>query len=152
MKSVKIPDDRKPCFECSINGKRYKYPAGATVSVPDEVADVIANVNAAKPQHVTTSPTQEIRKPTAAGKVLKSVARGDGYEYEEGEDAGSILPAVSSTDNGKVLKVVNGAWAVGADEKGDTLPTVSGDDDGKVLKVVDGEWGVGADATAAAEG
>lgn len=26
------------------------------------------------------------------------------------------LPAVSATDNGSVLKVVNGAWAVGTDE------------------------------------
>lgn len=26
------------------------------------------------------------------------------------------LPAVTATDNGSVLKVVNGAWAVGTDE------------------------------------
>ena len=28
---------------------------------------------------------------------------------------GSVLPAVTTTDNGKVLKVVSGAWAVGTD-------------------------------------
>ena len=31
---------------------------------------------------------------------------------------GSILPAVTATENGKVLKVVDGAWAVGTDATG----------------------------------
>jgi len=31
---------------------------------------------------------------------------------------GSVLPAVTSADNGNVLKVVNGAWAVGTDNTG----------------------------------
>lgn len=31
---------------------------------------------------------------------------------------GSILPTVTSTENGKVLKVVDGAWAVGTDSTG----------------------------------
>ena len=31
-----------------------------------------------------------------------------------GGGSGSGLPTVSATDNGKVLKVVNGAWAVAA--------------------------------------
>lgn len=29
---------------------------------------------------------------------------------------GAVLPAVTAEDNGKVLKVVNGKWAVGTDE------------------------------------
>lgn len=29
---------------------------------------------------------------------------------------GAVLPAVTADDNGKVLKVVNGKWAVGTDE------------------------------------
>lgn len=31
---------------------------------------------------------------------------------------GSILPAVTAAENGKVLKVVSGAWAVGTDATG----------------------------------
>lgn len=31
---------------------------------------------------------------------------------------GSVLPAVTASDNGKVLKVVDGAWAVGTDATG----------------------------------
>lgn len=29
---------------------------------------------------------------------------------------GAVLPAVTAEDNGRVLKVVNGKWAVGTDE------------------------------------
>jgi len=59
--------------------------------------------------------------------------------------AGIELPSVTSSDNGDVLTVVNGAW-----NKADApteLPTVTADDNGKVLKVVDGAWAVAADAT-----
>lgn len=31
---------------------------------------------------------------------------------------GSILPAVTASENGKVLKVADGAWAVGTDSTG----------------------------------
>lgn len=31
---------------------------------------------------------------------------------------GSILPAVTAAENGRVLKVVSGAWAVGTDATG----------------------------------
>lgn len=46
------------------------------------------------------------------------------------------LPEVSSTDNGDVLAVVEGAWA-----KADPiLPAVSSEDNGNVLTVVEGAW------------
>ena len=48
------------------------------------------------------------------------------------------LPAVSSTDNGKVLTVVSGAWAKAAIPA--QLPSVSGTDNGKALMVSDGKW------------
>ena len=42
MKTVKIPNDYDP-YIVEVNGKTYKLPAGATMSVPDEVAAVINN-------------------------------------------------------------------------------------------------------------
>lgn len=48
------------------------------------------------------------------------------------------LPAVSGTDNGKVLKVSGGAWTAAAD----SLPAVSATDNGKVLMVKNGAWSV----------
>ena len=48
------------------------------------------------------------------------------------------LPAVSSTDNGNVLTVVEGAWAKAAASGG--LPAVTSEDNGDVLKVVEGVW------------
>ena len=52
--------------------------------------------------------------------------------------AAKELPAVSSTDNGKVLTVVEGAWAKAAIPA--QLPSVSGTDNGKALMVSGGKW------------
>lgn len=46
------------------------------------------------------------------------------------------LPTAGVEDNGKILKVIEGAWAKGSPE----LPAVTADDNGKFLKVVDGGW------------
>lgn len=48
------------------------------------------------------------------------------------------LPVVSSTDNGKVLKVISGKWGKGEITK--ELPTVSNTDNGKILAVSNGVW------------
>ena len=48
------------------------------------------------------------------------------------------LPAVSGTDNGKILTVVEGVWAK-ADSPSE-LPVVTGADNGNVLTVVEGSW------------
>ncbi|MGA4517412.1 hypothetical protein ACPA0F_09095 [Solibacillus silvestris] len=53
-------------------------------------------------------------------------------------EAGSSLPEVTSDDNGKVLKVANGAWDKG--EAGSSLPAVTDADNGKVLGVANGVW------------
>ena len=50
----------------------------------------------------------------------------------------SELPAVTSTDNGKVLQVSSGAWA--AQTMPTELPSVTSSDNGKVLTVVSGAW------------
>lgn len=54
----------------------------------------------------------------------------------------TVLPHVSSADNGKVLTVVNGAWTVAAPTA--ELPTVSKNDNGRVLTVVEGAWAAAA--------
>ena len=48
------------------------------------------------------------------------------------------LPAVTTTENGKILAVSSGKWAAADETK--ELPAVSGDDDDKVLTVVSGAW------------
>ena len=49
-----------------------------------------------------------------------------------------VLPAVTSSDNDKILKVSSGEWPVGNAPSG--LPTVSSTDNGKILSVSSGEW------------
>lgn len=49
-----------------------------------------------------------------------------------------ILPSVDSGDNGKVLSVVEGAWA--AANAPTELPAVTAEDNGDVLTVVKGAW------------
>ena len=49
MKAVTIPTCANP-FVVIINGKKYTYPAGETVEVPDEVAEIIERHEEAKPQ------------------------------------------------------------------------------------------------------
>lgn len=53
---------------------------------------------------------------------------------------GSSLPSVSTSDNDKVLTVVNGSWAAAEAPSG--LPDVTSSDNNKVLKVVEGSWTV----------
>ena len=48
------------------------------------------------------------------------------------------IPSVTSSDNGKTLQVVSGAWAAATPTGG--LPSVTSADNGKVLRVVDGAW------------
>ena len=54
-----------------------------------------------------------------------------------GGSGGSSLPSVSSTDNGDVLTVVNGAWDKAASTG---LPAVTSADNGKGLSVQNGAW------------
>ena len=48
------------------------------------------------------------------------------------------LPAVSGADNGKCLGVSEGKWEAMTIPK--ELPAVTGDDNGQILGVVEGEW------------
>ena len=55
---------------------------------------------------------------------------------------GPGVPEVTSADNNKILKVVDGAWA--ASEAPTELPAVTSSDNGKVLEVSDGAWATGS--------
>ncbi len=48
------------------------------------------------------------------------------------------LPAVTASNNGQVLTVVNAEWAAAAIPA--QLPAVTATDNGKILTVVDGVW------------
>lgn len=51
----------------------------------------------------------------------------------------AVLPTVTGTDNGKVLRVSSGAWA--AEAVPSELPAVTAEDEGKVLTVdSSGHW------------
>jgi len=63
------------------------------------------------------------------------------YFTTDSENAsGSGLPKVTAEDNGKIVQVVNGEWAVVPMPV--ALPEVNNYDNGKMLKVVTGEWTV----------
>ena len=55
------------------------------------------------------------------------------------------IAALPTGTDGQVLTLFSGDWA--AANIPSQLPAVDAEDNGKVLKVVEGEWAVGADAT-----
>lgn len=62
------------------------------------------------------------------------------------QDASDVLlPAITSSNNGQILKVVNGAWSVG--DAPTSLPAITAADNGKLLKVSNGAWAIEALST-----
>jgi len=74
MATRTIPNDVRPYWSCTVNGKKYTYESGATVDVPDGVAAVIDAINEGKkrpePAYVPTLP---VITEADEGKVLKVV-------------------------------------------------------------------------------
>ena len=83
---------------------------------------------------------------TTSAKTEKALLFQIAESFQTAVEEGSIvinvieLPAVTSDDNGKILGVSNGAWAVM--DAPVELPAVSSTDNGKVLGVVEGTWDV----------
>ena len=83
---------------------------------------------------------------TTNAKTEKTLLFQIAQSFQTAVEEGSIvinvleLPDVSASDNGKILGVANGEWAV--IDAPTELPTVTSDDNGKVLGVVDGQWDV----------
>lgn len=111
--TITIPNNGKGDTPVTVyvNGVKYVVPRGQEVTVTDAVAAAVQNMD-------------------------DELIRTNGYT----EDA-RILPVVSAADNGKVLRVVNGQWAVSAETV--ELPAVSGSDNGKALIVSSGKWSAG---------
>ena len=111
MKTITIPagGNGGDPFRGIINGVEFIVPRGVEVSVPDEVA--------------------------AAVEAVLGVKIGEDGNYPADP---RILPVVTAADNGKILRVVNGKWAVSAETT--ELPAVSGDDNNKLLGVSSGKW------------
>lgn len=72
MREVTIPADTDP-YIVIVNTMEYSYPAGETLTVPDEVADIIDQYNAAKPE--IPAPMEWV----------------DGLKYDPDNDAGKAL-------------------------------------------------------------
>lgn len=66
----------------------------------------------------------------AAGETIDEVLESFAGDYA------AELPAVTTDDNGDILKVTAGAWAKAPAE----LPAVTADDNGDILKVAGGAW------------
>ena len=79
---------------------------------------------------------------TQTGDRLRdALARIAAYFKTNSLETDKELPAVTASDNGKVLKVSGGKWAVGTDSNTVELPTVTTDDAGKILTVdAEGNW------------
>lgn len=69
----------------------------------------------------------------------KDVEMPDGTRLSNFKGGGDVngLPNVTTADNGKVLKVSGGAWAVATPDK--EVPEVTNTDNGKIMEVVGGE-------------
>lgn len=58
--------------------------------------------------------------------------------YRTKGETGYGVPEITSADNGKILKVIEGEWEAAQPDSG--LPSVSSSDNGKFLRVVNGQW------------
>lgn len=83
---------------------------------------------------------------TTNAKTEKALLFQIAESFQTAVEEGSIvinvleLPTVTSDDNGKILGVANGEWAI--IDAPVELPSVSSTDNGNVLGVVDGQWDV----------
>lgn len=97
----------------------------------------MTNIEALKKLYVALGGTaSNVANATTSAEVIDAIAT-------IAAGAGIELPAVTKSDNGDVLTVVEGKWAKADVPK--ELPAVTASDNGSVLKVVDGAWAVGTD-------
>lgn len=86
----------------------------------------------------------EAASPSTGDRLRDALGRIADFLEKNGLETSKELPAVTSTNNGKILKVVEGKWALADDSNTIELPAVTADNAGQVLKVdAEGHWVVG---------
>ena len=108
----------------------------ATINIPasaDGLNPVVVMLNGVK---FIIPRGQNVSVPDGVADIVKGMLAWPQADTPVNNDR--ILPIVSASDNGKILRVVNGQWAVSAETV--ELPAVTGDDNGKVLAVSSGAW------------
>lgn len=93
-KTITIPSDVTR-LEVEINGEHYSYPGGATVTVPDKVAALIAANEANKPAELGTRPVNSPlsatpKKGNRAGVRVLTDEQGNLYADSEGIAAAAL--------------------------------------------------------------
>lgn len=126
MKTVTIPAGFHP-LEITINNTKYVYREGETVDVPDEVAALIEQYNAAQPVPKPNSLIDNLGlayQRSDKGKALKVKEDGSDVEWAEAgsgsaesSGGGALIVGVEETDSSvrlkKTWKEIHDAMAAG---------------------------------------
>lgn len=106
MKTVTIPTCANP-FVVIVNGIKYTYPAGATVEVPDDVAEVIEQHEEAKPEPAPVQPP--FASVPSSGESGGGASGGGGLPVVELEtNLTAEGSAMSASDNAKLSAAIGG--------------------------------------------
>ena len=108
MKTITIPDCMHPAFELILNGIPYRYPAGQTVTVPDEIAALIA---AHSEHHDAKYPGQEVQPPFRSDNIAEAPVL----------DAATEQTKVLAVEKDKVVQLPVSSLGGGGESGGATI-------------------------------
>lgn len=100
-RSVTIPNYMTPYWRCNINNVEYAYLAGTTQTVPDEVAALIDQYNAAQPKE-GPRPIKVLPEelPIASARSLGAVKIGANFSLKEDGTLSPVVPIMTPTVRG----------------------------------------------------
>lgn len=96
-KSVTIPTYMQPDFVCTINNVTYRYKAGTTQTVPDEVAELIENINASVPVENPPETIEQMAQRVAEQAIADNVTAATETDAGIVKMAGNVAEATSDT-------------------------------------------------------